>query len=281
VKIRSIKPGFFKHDEVSQVSRPARLTWIGLWCFCDDAGRGRYNARLIHSELYALDDETSIEDVQDDLDELERLGHLVRYDADGQKLFYIPRFEKHQKPKYKTVNYPGPIEPPSNPNRGAIEPLSNPGLSLVFPEDSTKVGQAGTDQEVVFPESSLGVVVGLGDVVGVGVGTAPRRETPVDNSSGFETFYDAYPRKRDRQSALKAWNAAMKRGADPAVVVEAAERYAAERHGQDPKFTKHPATWLNAGAYDNEAEAALSRAVGDYQPWANPADPSAYDEDLL
>ena len=35
-----------------------------------------------------------------------------------------------------------------------------------------------------------------------------------------------------------------------------AQRYAAERKDQDPKYTKHPATWLNGGCWEDEAPGA-------------------------
>ena len=79
----------------------------------------------------------------------------------------------------------------------------------------------------------------------------------------FDTFYLAYPRKRDRGRAEKAYHAAIKvltdtRGASPdeaAVIIQrAVDRYASERDGEDPKYTKHPATWLNAQAYLDEPD---------------------------
>ncbi|OKO71893.1 hypothetical protein AC630_31760 [Bradyrhizobium sp. AS23.2] len=37
-------------------------------------------------------------------------------------------------------------------------------------------------------------------------------------------------------------------------MLNGAMRYAAERTGQDPKFTKHPATWLNGECWKDEPE---------------------------
>lgn len=97
----------------------------------------------------------------------------------------------------------------------------------------------------------------------------------------FAEFYDAYPRKQDRRSAEKAWKAAMKRGADPNRIVDRARAYARLQIGNERRFIKLPATWLNAGSYDDDIEPTplfLARASGDgYQPYVNP-DPSEYDE---
>jgi hypothetical protein len=69
----------------------------------------------------------------------------------------------------------------------------------------------------------------------------------------FADFWAAYPRKTSRLAATKAYAAAIKRGVDPLVMLAAAEAYAAIP-GRDPEFTKHPATWLNAGCYDDQPE---------------------------
>jgi hypothetical protein len=40
-RIRSIKPDFFKSEDVAALPLRARLLWIGLWTQCDDHGRTR------------------------------------------------------------------------------------------------------------------------------------------------------------------------------------------------------------------------------------------------
>jgi hypothetical protein len=94
-----------------------------------------------------------------------------------------------------------------------------------------------------------------------------------------------YPKKREREAAKKAWIAAIERGVDPKRMVDAAQAYARERFGQDAKYTKYPATWLNKGCYDDEPDAPdgrppLRAVSGGYQPYRNPTDQSVYDEDL-
>lgn len=64
----------------------------------------------------------------------------------------------------------------------------------------------------------------------------------------FERFWKVYPKKADRRAAERAWKAAVKR-ADPETIVRAVEPYA---RTADPRYTKNPATWLNADAWLNE-----------------------------
>jgi DNA-binding Lrp family transcriptional regulator len=100
----------------------------------------------------------------------------------------------------------------------------------------------------------------------------------------FGAFLSNYPKKRDREEAKKAWIAAIERGVDPKHMVDAAQAYARERFGQDPKYTKLPATWLNKGCYDDEPDPQpgpqLRAVSGGYQPYRNPTDQSVYDEDF-
>ncbi|MGW1121098.1 hypothetical protein ACWD5B_28975 [Streptomyces tanashiensis] len=74
----------------------------------------------------------------------------------------------------------------------------------------------------------------------------------------FGAFWLTYPKKKDREEAKKSWVAALKRGANPEHIVEAAQAYARERAGKDPQYTKYPTTWLNKGCYDDEPDPAPS-----------------------
>jgi DNA-binding transcriptional ArsR family regulator len=97
----------------------------------------------------------------------------------------------------------------------------------------------------------------------------------------FGAFWLTYPKRKAKEEAKKAWIAAIERGADPQHVVAAAKGYAHERHGQDPKYTKYPATWLNKGCYDDEPDPQPGRhlrAVGDSGPHRNPQNDSDYDQ---
>lgn len=91
--------------------------------------------------------------------------------------------------------------------------------------------------------------------------------------ASFDDFYAAFPKKKEKAAAARAYAKAIKDGADPNKVLEAARAYAKERQGQDAKFTKHPATWLNKGCYDDEPDSTgpnLRLVNGGYQPYRQP-----------
>ena len=78
-------------------------------------------------------------------------------------------------------------------------------------------------------------------------------------AAGFAEFWDCYPRQVAKRAAARAYVAAIRRGADPAAVIKGACRYR-DDPGRDPRFTQHPATWLNADRWlDGQPERRMTR----------------------
>jgi hypothetical protein len=70
--------------------------------------------------------------------------------------------------------------------------------------------------------------------------------------AGFDEFWAVYPRKVAKLAAQKAYDKAIEAGASAAALIAGAKRYAIEREGQDPRYSKHPSTWLHAGCWQDE-----------------------------
>ena len=71
----------------------------------------------------------------------------------------------------------------------------------------------------------------------------------------FAEWWLQYPLKKARAEAAKRYSLIVSKGrATPADLLAGVMRYAAERSGQDPRYTKHPATWLNQGCWTDEAQ---------------------------
>lgn len=87
-------------------------------------------------------------------------------------------------------------------------------------------------------------------------------EEPIEYiSDPFLDFWDVYPRRVSRGSAEKSFRQALKR-CDVKSIIEGARRYALDRAGQDPKYTKHPATWLNGDCWADETQPEPHHATG-------------------
>jgi len=66
--------------------------------------------------------------------------------------------------------------------------------------------------------------------------------------AGFDDFWRAYPKKVARADAMRAYVLALQH-APVEDVLRGAMRYANERGSEDPRFTKHPATWLRKACW--------------------------------
>lgn len=82
--------------------------------------------------------------------------------------------------------------------------------------------------------------------------TTIEAETPLPTHGAFERFWTQYPRKVAKLAAQRAFAQTVKKGVDPEDILRGAMRYVAKCDGQDPKYIKHPATWLNAGCWADE-----------------------------
>jgi hypothetical protein len=70
----------------------------------------------------------------------------------------------------------------------------------------------------------------------------------------FDEFWGVYPAKVGKGAARKAYRHALTRGSS-AEILAGAKRYAESK--PDPKFTKHPSTWLNAECWLDEGHKVL------------------------
>ena len=116
------------------------------------------------------------------------------------------------------------------------------GFDLALPSVSTKVSGRATPCSLLLAPNSL-----------------LRAEDPASSTLPsidvtFDEFWEVYPKKVGKIAATKAYAKALKTGVAPGRLVEAVGSYV--RSIEDPKFTKDPATWLNAGCWDDEPDKA-------------------------
>ena len=95
-RIRTIKPEFFKHDEIFEAEKkfklPLRVAFIGLLTVCDREGRFRWKPRQLKLDVLPYDD-VNFETV---LNALVSCGFIVKYEVEGKAYGYFPSWHKHQ-----------------------------------------------------------------------------------------------------------------------------------------------------------------------------------------
>jgi hypothetical protein len=156
-RIRTIKPSFFASEDVSALPLRARLTWIGLWTHCDDAGRTKDNVKLIKAAVWPLDD-VSLKEVEQDLVTLAGHGRIVRYQVDGKRYLVITNWREHQKINKPTESKvpPPPAVGDGHPPGGdrPSEPVDNPNSAC------PQGGELSTGETVIHLESGPGSAPG-------------------------------------------------------------------------------------------------------------------------
>jgi hypothetical protein len=76
----------------------------------------------------------------------------------------------------------------------------------------------------------------------------PERTTST-NGDPFDAFWSIYPRKSAKKDARKAWDKLTV--TERSFAITGAETYRDDPN-RDPGYTKHPATWLNAGCWEDD-----------------------------
>jgi hypothetical protein len=192
------------------------------------------------------------------LDELETRGV---YSRDGDGVIYSRRMVR-DKAKADADR--------ANGKRGGNPSLTdevNPSLDLgVNPPDKAQRPET-RDQRPEKEDSASG---------------KPRGDLTAKQLEEFEAWWQHYPKRVARKEAERAFLKARK-SASLEELIAGAKRYAASI--TDPKFTAHPATWLNAGRWSDEgpgATAANGLAVSVRRAPRGPPPPLAegWDRDL-
>ena len=135
-RTRTIKPGFFLNDTLSELDPLCRLLFIGLWTLADREGRLKDAPKRIKVQILPYDDC----DIEQYLDELQRYNFIQRYKDSESAFIQIRKFSRHQHPHNNEPPsiFPAPHELPEDEEESSdineVEALSK--KSQVLSEDS-------------------------------------------------------------------------------------------------------------------------------------------------
>lgn len=227
-RIRTIKPEFWTDEKIVELSSWARLLYIGIWNFADDNGVLEYKPKQIKLRIFPADD-IFIEPL---LEELARNKLIQVYEHKNDKYLICCNLRKHQViDKPRKSNLPLPENYDINGNK-----LKSTEIML------GREGKGREKKKTCASEMREG-------------------EQKTKKENGFDKFWIAYPKKKAKGEAEKAWNKAKKNPEfDLAMIIKAVER---QKLTQDWKkdngqFIPYPSTWLNQKRwYDEEAKAQM------------------------
>lgn len=219
MRIRSIKPDFFKDDELAALPALTRLLFIGLWCAADCEGRMEDRPARIRAEVLPYDDC----DVDRMLDELHEHEFITRYTVGSRDYIEVRSFTKHQRisgleaqkqSEFPATDHPEAVEKQPRSNGEAVEKRS-----------LSRKGVRSTGRE--------------------GKGTLKRVL--------LDRFWTLYPRRAGKGAAVKAWDALTDEEQEAAL--SAAEGFGKAWHGataDELRYCPHPATWLHQRRWEDD-----------------------------
>lgn len=147
MRIRTVKPAFFKDEDLADLPPLTRLLFQGLWLMADRDGRLENRPRLIKAEVLPYDDC----DIDQMLEALAEKRFIVRYTINERACIFIPGFKTHQRISGKEADCSSELPPPpgeweaAEQQRGSVgeAPEKHPGSQ----EGKGKGRERGTGKE--------------------------------------------------------------------------------------------------------------------------------------
>ena len=230
-RTRNIKPAFFDNDILGGLDPLTRLLFIGLWCIADREGRLEDRPLRIKKTLLGYDDVTA-EEANGMLQQLAESGFITRYTVDDTAYIQIDNFSKHQNPNMKEKE--SEIPPPpgcreqETPNKHSESTVPAPNKNEEKGDPTPADADAESDDQ------------------------PPSTETLLEKR--FDTFWEAYPNKKAKQNAIKAWKKIKPNTALFEKIMKAVDlqKRSEDWQRENGRYIPYPATWLNGGYWDNE-----------------------------
>lgn len=150
MRIRSIKPEFWRSPDISCLAIEDRLLFIGMWSYVDDNGVGEDRVSMIAADLFADDLERDPSDtfarVSRGLANLSAAGRIIRYTVDGRDYVEISNWKKHQR-----IDRPGKERMPKSDHESAHirEGVAKPRETPLTGTEDQGAGDQGTGSREV------------------------------------------------------------------------------------------------------------------------------------
>lgn len=230
MRIRTIKPEFWRSPDITSLEVADRLLFIGLWSYVDDEGRGADDEAQIIGDLFATDmfrnsTDTSVM-VHGGLKRLCAAGLITRYRVGSRAYLAVTNFSSHQ-----VINRPKSSKNPSPDDENAI--INDPSL---IDQCDVSAGTGNREQ-------------GTGNK-GTG-NSAPVVRVSEDD---FERAWTYWPKKTERKKSLEQFKAkARKRiGGVETLIADITEFGQAYEATTEKRFVPSLDVWLRNERWTDE-----------------------------
>lgn len=218
-RIRSIKPEFFTDDVMASLDPLDRLAFIGLWLHADREGKLPYKPRQLGVSILPYEKG----DFATRISRLVTAGVLIKYAIAKETFLKIKNFAKHQKPHPTEQESVIPDPPDENVMGTVLIPCENGSLSVEERCKEGRKGKEGNGREVIARQL-------------------------------FATFWESYPKKRDKKKSLHYWMKLSHEEQEKAslyVPAYAEIRFSEPDQAKAAQYTCHPTTWINGARWED------------------------------
>ncbi|MCO5147534.1 MAG: hypothetical protein M9895_15310 [Aquamicrobium sp.] len=241
-RIRTIKPEFFKHEELFdaevETGLPLRLAYAGLWTQCDREGRFAWRPRQLKIDILPYDEV----DFSRVLDALATRGFVVKYTCDGRDFGFVLSWRRHQVINNRET---ASVLPPPPEKIEEIDASSTRQSRVAHAGKEEGKGRERKGKEE--PDGSLSETSSDAPL------KAARKQTYPE---AFEAFWSDYPRtpNMSKPKALAAWKKLA--AEDRSACHRAVTPYRAFLASKPDHPTMHAATFINERRFDGFNEQA-------------------------
>jgi len=253
-RIRTIKPDFFTSEQISECSRDARLLFIGIWNFCDDAGIHPVSYKQLKMQIFPGDD-CLIDEIKGWVDELLREKLLIEYEVSSKRYWQVTGWH-HQRIEKPSFKYPNP---------SVINSTTNDGKSTTNDGSSMRIDPRKGMERKVNKEKEKKI--------------NKRKEKEKDPC--FDEFWKSYPKREGSNSkhdAHKAWNARLREKYTVDQIMEGLRRYINYCNVKqliNTQFVKQAVTFIGPALHFLESWEVNGNANTNTQSYIHPADIAA------
>lgn len=244
--------GYVTHTPTGEQMKPSSLSMLKALAFCTGE-----HSNSCYPSVRTLQEMTghSVRTIRAALNDLEEMGFITRAARAGTSTVYALQIDvmraHHRRRRWTETRDTG------NPYAGdhnAVTVVDE----IPVEEQSVNVKRINFAEAPVEAETPAPVPAPVQTEL---IPAAPVKKTKKRSTTttaaldeDFDEFYKhAYPRKMEPLKARRAFEKAVKNGADPRDIIEGARRFAAATADKGKTYIPYPASWLNAGGWMNEA----------------------------
>lgn len=230
-RARNIKPGFFTDAKLGKANPLLMILFASLWCLADREGRLKDDPEDIWAYTFPFRPEVKTDEL---LNELQRIGYIIRYKVGDSQIIQVKNFGKHQSPhKFEKQS----VLPACDDNSLIVKDV--PKITVEAPENN------GISTLVKRPDS---LIPDCGYLIPDTRYPIQKQKRASAQDLDFERFWQVYPKRpgANKTQAFKAWNARLNEGEEIIEMQRGAFRYRqyCEAENTEAKFIKQAATFL-------------------------------------